>query len=792
VPDTQGGQWGDRNLQINLFAGEAPRGPVVAGNVPQAPPAFQPREDLMAQLRAAGPGVSVVRAVTGMRGVGKTQLAAAYARECIDSGWRMVAWVNAEDTPAILGGLAVVADRLGINKPGTNLESIGGEVRNRLEADGDRCLLVFDNVDPEAVRPYVPSAGKPQVVVTSAQASALTLGKPTQVDVFTEEESCAFLAERTSRHDSAGAKTLAGELGHLPLALAQAAAVIAAQRLSYLTYLERLRSYPTQKYLRPAKGDQYPRGVAEAILLSIDAVIATDPTGLCRELLDMVSLLSPEGVARQLLYMADPVCDPGTIDEALGRLAEASLLTFSGDEESGEPIVTAHRLVMLVAREQCVHDGTLTAVGTRTCVALAAAAKWIREPWQRRAAARDLVQQVIALNEHLAPYLREEDAALVEALLNRRGWALWCLNDLGDSAAQAIELGAPLMADYARVLGEGHPHTLMSRNNLAFAFRASGRVGEAIPLYERTLADRLGVLGDNHPDTLVARNNLASAYRAAGRVDEAIPLYERTLADRVGMLGDDDSDTLMSRNNLASAYWTAGRVDEAIPLFERTLADRVRVLGEGHPDTLVSRNNLASAYRTAERLDEAIQLYERTLADRVWVLGEGHPETLRSRGNLATAYRAAGRAGEAIALFERTLADRVRVLGEGHPDTLRSRNGLASAYRAAGRLGEAIPLYEQALAGLARILGAEHPDTVGVRENLAEARREAGQMGDDLARLGWSAWADSRFSLSAGPGLSPPRAPGWPWKATSTCTCSTAGRALRGRCRPGCTRCGRT
>jgi tetratricopeptide (TPR) repeat protein len=384
------------------------------------------------------------------------------------------------------------------------------------------------------------------------------------------------------------------------------------------------------------------------------------------------------------------------------------LLTFSGDEGSGEPIVTAHRLVMLVAREQCVHDGTLTAVGTRTCVALAAAAKWIREPWQRRAAARDLVQQVIALNEHLAPYLREEDAALVEALLNRRGWALWCLNDLGDSAAQAIELGAPLMADYARVLGEGHPHTLMSRNNLAFAFRAAGRVGEAIPLYERTLADRLGVLGDNHPDTLVARNNLASAYR------------------------------------------------------------------------------------TVERLDEAIQLYERTLADRVWVLGEGHPETLLSQANLATAYRAAGRVGEAIPLFERTLADRVRVLGEGHPDTLRSRNGLASAYRVAGRLGEAIPLYEQALAGLARILGAEHPDTVGVRENLAEARREAGQMGDDLARLGLGVWANSRFSLSAGPGLSPPRAPGWPWKATSTCTCSTAGRAPRGRCRPGCTRCGRT
>ena len=283
VGESQGAQIGDGGIQINLFGGRKlgrlrrrRKHSAAAASLPNA-------RGPDGRLREAGPGVSVVRAMTGMRGVGKTQLAAAYARECIDTGWRLVAWINAEDIASVLAGLEVVANRLGIDRSGTALEAIGAEVRNRVEADGDRCLIVYDNVtDPDALRPYIPSAGKSQVVVTSTQASAVELGKPTQVTVFTERESVDFLAERTGLNDVAGAKRLAAELGRLPLALAQAAAVIKARHLSYQVYLARLRAYPAQQYLPPARGDQYPRGVAESILLSIDTVTAAGRDGPVR------------------------------------------------------------------------------------------------------------------------------------------------------------------------------------------------------------------------------------------------------------------------------------------------------------------------------------------------------------------------------------------------------------------------------------------------------------------------------------------------------------------------------
>ena len=138
---------------------EATNPQVVVGDIPMEPSCFRPRAGLLTELDRASTQVSVIHAATGLHGLGATQLAAAYARAKLAAGWRLVAWVNGADTVSMLTGLAAVADATGLadGDTGQGITNAGAAVRDWLETDGDRCLLVLDDVsDPEVVRPFIP------------------------------------------------------------------------------------------------------------------------------------------------------------------------------------------------------------------------------------------------------------------------------------------------------------------------------------------------------------------------------------------------------------------------------------------------------------------------------------------------------------------------------------------------------------------------------------------------------------------------------------------------------------
>ena len=643
---------------------EAASHQVVVGDIPLEPPDFRSRADLLAKLDRPESRVSVIYPATGLLGPGTTQLAAAYARAKLADGWRLVAWVNAAETTSLQTGLAAVAEAAGLTDGGSgrDIADAGQAVRHLLETDGDRCLLVFDDVpDPEVLRPFVPADGMAQVLITSTRQPTANLATAIPVDVFSADEALSFLIRRTGLDDEAGAAAVAAVLGHLPLALALAAPVIRGQRHGYARYLDRLQTSPTEVFLTGDDGQPYPGGVARAVPLSLAAIRAADKTGMCTRVIEIMAVLSAAGVRRELLHVVGRAgvlasgghrVEAALVDRVLEWLGDRSLLTFSLDGQT----VMVHRLVAQVVRDGLVRRRRLGAVCWVAASVLEAHAIAVAGS-QDRPAVRSISQQVTALLDHTAELAAEADEELAELLLRLRFIVLYHLIELGDKASQAIAVGEPLTADLERLLGPGHPDTLNSRNSLAAAYLAAGRVADAIALFEQTLVVFQHQLGPDHPDTVTLQNNLATAYQDAGRVAEAIQLYEQNLAVRERLQGPEHPSTLNSRGNLAAAYLAADRVADAIALFEQTLAGRDRVLGPDHPDVQTSRKNLAKAYRAAGRVTEAIPL-EKTLAGRQQVLRPDPPDIQTSRKNLATGHPDGGQAARAIPPVEQTLAAR--------------------------------------------------------------------------------------------------------------------------------------
>ncbi|MFF7490280.1 tetratricopeptide repeat protein, partial [Streptomyces luteogriseus] len=611
--------------------------------------------------------------VIGLGGVGKTLLVEQYARRFAafyPGGiyWFTSAASHTPDAPAPDGGQAdvlaqhyqQVAAALALDSTVLDPVRVREAARQHIQSVGEPCLWIVDDVpgelSPSAVRELAaPHPLGRTVMTTRWRGYQLPV---VDVDVLHADEAYHLLTTAripNGSDEEIDARTLVQRLGSHALAIDLARGCLADQ--PSLTYAELL-----DQLVDTQAGDAF-QELVEDLYLQVPTdhtsdIAATFARSLhhlddhALTLLRIAALLAPAPLPERLLTTISITLnhqdEPGTRRAARRALSAAqrrSLIRQTGTEP---PSWFMHALV---SRTLTLHPET-----RRLKPALRQAAL---------TATRRLMQAVYTPGRLELADVMPHARALVEELDTSESLAL-----LDSVARYDYESGQPASAShhYQRLtdarttgLGEDHPDTLTSRNNLASAYESAGNLGRAIPLFEQTLADSLRLLGENHPNTLASRNNLASAYESAGNLGRAIPLFEQTLADSLRVLGENHPYTLTSRNNLAYAYRSAGDLERAIPLYEQTLADSLRVLGENHPNTLASRNNLAGAYESAGKGERAIPLYEQTLADRLRVLGDDHPDTLNSRNNLAGAYESAGKGERAIPLYEQTLADRLRV-----------------------------------------------------------------------------------------------------------------------------------
>ena len=639
--------------------------------------------------------------LSGMRGCGKTQLAASLAKQCEDANWDLVAWINAISPESIKSELVELAKQLGI---GTSDQPTQDQVirsflsRMKSAKPADR-LIIFDNVeDINHLRGLIPSGDGVRVVATTTNDKGWNYQgwDDIRIGVFDREKSINYLLTETESADRAAADTLAYRLGDLPLAIAQAAATARNGDLSLARYLDRLDSYGSERAIHPVPGDYYTDDVATALCMAIEDALdnlADATRQSARRQLGALALLAESGVPTRWL-------DP-TIEQQDNQHLQGA--NKAEDEDAHDALTELiHRSIVQQTTDK------------QTTILHRLQAQVLRESW----------------NEVEYAQARESAAALLGSIDIDRFRA----DDSDARFQETHDLIANLFSFGAR---DGFRHLEDYRdimNALCQAFdhaRDLGLVPEVFALKE--LVDTLRKQVGDSREILSLLAKLAYAHMYMGEYPAAISLYEHILSTREQILEPNHRDILSTRNDLAYAYYWVDRTDEAIDLFEQVLDERTRILSSDHEDTLMTGSYLALAYADDGQLERAITLGEQVVKDRDRVLKPDHKHTLVTRNNLADAYKSAGRLNDAIKMYEYVLEARIRTLGSTHHHTRITRNDLAQTYEQAGDLPKAISMYEDLHNDHIRIYGPDHESTIEVRDRLEAAKRELERQEDDPA-----------------------------------------------------------
>ncbi|MET9958310.1 tetratricopeptide repeat protein [Streptomyces sp. NPDC006326] len=749
------GYWRDRFEDASGRRVDPEAGLVRIGRPPTAADAFVERPELAPVAEAVEAGQSVVlthrrgdpvreRVLSGLGGVGKTQLAAQYARQVWqDHSLELIIWVSARDPYQVVSSYAQAAARL-LGADATEPEQAAARLMEWLSVTSRPWLIVLDDVQlPTEVQPWWPEPTEAGQVIVTTRYRGEGLWREgrrvVEVGIYSAREAQEFLLHKLARHprlwsgDVPGATpeqqvaALAEDLGRLPLALSHAAAYLIQEGKTVEAYRAEFAEYRTRLedlFPRPAEfPDPYQDPVETTWAISLDLASRLVPGGVVPAVMLLVSLLDPAGIPRDLIT-ADTTAHH--LAELIGRAVPA--------QEVGKALRVLHRLNLLTDDE----DDRWREVKVHALVQRATREAARRDPagaetWRGRVrAVADAV--VTRANERFEAGLQESLRLNARALAGHGGAALWdpdghtLLYGMGESLGRHGDVRAAaahfkeLAVTAADHLGADHPDTLLARAHHATWLAASGHPSLAAQERQRVIADRIRAGGEDDPQHLNDVANLATHLGEAGDAAAAVRAFEDVVERRTRIHGPDHPETLVSRANLARWRGEAGDIPAAISALTELVPLCEQAFGVNTAETLNARSNLAS---WRGELNPAAGLAElrRLLPAKVRVYGAADPRTLATRRNIATLLGQSGHIAHAVAEFTVLIADYERFLDADHPGALSARRDLVEWLISARDLPRALPLLRELLVDQTRVLGAGHPDTAGTRDFLETIER---------------------------------------------------------------------
>lgn len=689
--------------------------------------------------------------VQGLGGMGKTELALAYAHafawDYPGGRWR----IPCEHVGDLRVALLHLANANALNFEFTedekkNLALAFERVLRELNRR-ERCLLILDNVsDPNLLQPEyldrLPRDGWVDLIATTRLAPRAIPGSVQEqtfiaVDELPEEDALALMRNHqregrfATQQEDDEARAIVRLLRGFTLAVETAAIYLGRDTTS--DGCRRFRERLSPDLLRESEiaatdvtvaVRHRVRSLEETLAFTLQAL-----TPVALHLLEIASLLPADQIALPWLKTVgaeaiptltaardEPNCE---FRQAAELLLGLRLIQSGGvvDNDGRLLVARMHRLVQELLRHKSKQEDLVAKrqrfieLSTLRISTLEKATSWDEARWE--------MEPLDAVAHQWAG----DEVPNVAWFCNQVA-VFW--HTLGNWS-RAETLMRRVLAIDEQHFGQNHPVVASDLFNLAELLRETDRLDEAEVLLRRMLLIDEQSLSPSDQDVATHLNAMGQLLQDTDRLVEAESVYRRALAIDEESLGKDHPHVARDLNNLATLQHDTNRLAEAESLYERALAIKERAYGPRHPEVAISLNNLGLLRENMNRPGEAEPLLRRALSIDESAFGPDHPSVARDLGNVALVLQSINRLAEAETLVQRALAIDERSFGQDHPSVALRLNNLVALLLAQGRVVEAEPLMQRALRMLERSRGPNHPDVARALSNLAQTFKTTGR-----------------------------------------------------------------
>src|ERR1700686_726874 len=329
-------------------------------------PFFTGREEILVNLyQALNSGkraaLTQAKAISGLGGIGKTQIAVEYAYR-YRANYITVLWVTASSRDTLITEFVLLAVLLNLPERHEQDQEIVLTAVKRWLVEHKNWLLILDNVeDLHAVVDFLPVDGDGNILFTTRLQALGPIGEGIEVEKMQVDEGILFLLRRTKflapdsplsqvpKNTRDQAADIVNTLDALPLALDQAGAYIEETKCGLPGYLNLYRTRRKELLLRRGTIPvDHPEPVAATWSLSFQQIEKDNPAAA--DLLRLLAFLNPDAIPEEMISegaselgpLLEPVVtEPFQYDAAIEKLLKYSLIRRNSEAR----FLSVHRLV---------------------------------------------------------------------------------------------------------------------------------------------------------------------------------------------------------------------------------------------------------------------------------------------------------------------------------------------------------------------------------------------------------------------------------------------------------------